>query len=342
MARERIGIMGGSFNPIHQRHIQIAECALKEARLSQVLVLPTGNPPHKREGLEPASQRFEMARLAVAGRPCFSASRIELDREGVIYTVDTLGILQKKFPGADFFYIIGEDTLLDLPNWKSPDKVFSLCSFLVCRRSSIDIAANPVCLALKARGASVQFLSLPPSSTSSTAIRQALAKGETSPHLAPQVLEYIRMMGLYGLPPSPPEAEAIYPRLRAALTGKRLIHSLLVASTARHLAQRHRLDENAATLAGLLHDCAKCLSLFQMQVIAKNHRMLLDKETLQSPDLLHGPVGAVIAEADYGVTNANVLAAIACHTTGKVGMLPLDMALFWQIRSSPPAGPIPR
>lgn len=130
---------GGSFNPIHDRHIAIAASALAEARLSRVIFLPTGNPPHKRpEGLEEAEHRFEMTRLATLREPHFTASRMELDREGVIYTVDTLTLLKKQMPNAEFFYIIGEDTLLDLPNWRTPDKVFPLCTFLVCRRTTAD------------------------------------------------------------------------------------------------------------------------------------------------------------------------------------------------------------
>ncbi len=328
MPKERIGIMGGSFNPIHQRHLDIAACALTESGLSRVVFLPTGNPPHKHEGLEPAEHRFEMTRLMVLDKPHFTASRIELDRSGVIYTVDTLTQLKSQFPGAELFYIIGEDTLLDLPNWREPDRVFSLCRFLVCRRSTMDARAHPVCRELEARGARFTFLSLPPVNISSTQVREKLRLKQTPAELAPQVTEYIRLMGLYGLAASPAEGPKAYPLLRQALTDKRFLHSILVAATARRLAEIHHLNPSQAALAGLLHDSAKCLPLSSLQQIAREHRLLLDKETLQSGNLLHGPVGAVLAETQYGVTDPNVLSAIACHTTGKVGMLPLDMVLF--------------
>ena len=90
MPRERIGIMGGSFNPIHVRHLEMAACAKNEFHLDRIIFLPTGNPPHKRVGLEDAEDRYEMTRLAVYGKPGFSASRMEIDREGIIYTADTL------------------------------------------------------------------------------------------------------------------------------------------------------------------------------------------------------------------------------------------------------------
>lgn len=328
MPKDRIGIMGGSFNPIHARHIEMAACARREFELDRILFLPTGNPPHKRAGLEDAEDRYEMTRLAVHGMPGFTASRMEIDREGIIYTVDTLGRLQKQMPDTAIDYIIGEDTLVDLPNWRKADKVFTMCRFLVCCRSSDEIRNHPYVGELHKRGATFAFLTLPPSGVSSTSIRAKLAGGEEVPEVPPQVEEYIRLMGLYGQQASPAGAAQLYPKLRSALSDKRLVHSLLVAHTARKLARIHGVNENRAALAGLLHDCAKCLPLSAMQHIARENRLLLDKETLQSGNLLHGPVGAVVAEKEYGITDPIILSSIRCHTTGKVGMLPLDMIVY--------------
>lgn len=325
---ERIGIMGGSFNPIHSRHLDLAVSALKEGRLTRVLFLPTGNPPHKKEGLAPAEDRFEMTRLALIGKPLFTASRIELDRSGTIYTLDTLLLLKKQFPFAELFYIIGEDTLLDLPNWHQPDEVFALCHFLVSRRMSDNAAIPSMRQELEARGARFTFLSLAPMDISSTDIRQSLSQGLEPNGLMPQVMEYIQIMGLYGVPASPPRATSFYPTLRSALSDKRLLHSLLVAHTARKLAQLHGEDPDAAALAGLLHDCAKCLPLPELKRIAQEQHLLLDEETLASQNLLHGPVGAELAKTRYGIDDPNILSAIGCHTVGKVGMLPLDMILY--------------
>ena len=328
MAKERIGLMGGSFNPIHERHLAIAACALAEAKLNRIIFLPTGNPPHKHDELAEADHRFEMTRLVTLREPRYTASRVEIDRSGVIYTVDTLGLLRKQMPDADLFYIIGEDTLLDLPNWRTPDKVFALCTFLVCRRTSEDASNHPQVSQLEARGAKFIFLSLPPLDISATDIRSALARGEAPAAVPLQVLEYIRIMGLYSVPSSPAHAMDMYPRLRETLSDRRLIHSLLVAATARCLARQHRLNEDQCALAGLLHDCAKCMPLQTLQRIARDHRLLLDKATLASDNLLHGPVGAVLAETEFGITDQNVLSAIRCHTLGRVGMLPTDMVLF--------------
>ena len=103
---------------------------------------------------------------------------------------------------------------------------------------------------------------------------------------------------------------------------------MLVTNTARRLARANGVDEDTAACAALLHDCAKCMPLSTLQRIAKDKRLLLDKETMQSENLLHGPVGAVVAEEEYGVADPNVISAIRCHTTGKIGMLPLDMIVY--------------
>ena len=335
MPKEKIGLMGGSFNPIHERHLEMAACALREAKLDRVLFLPTGNPPHKKEGLEDAEHRYEMTRLAVSGIAGFEPCRIELERKGTIYTVDTLTLLKKQLPNAEFYYIIGEDTLFDLPNWRKADKVFELTRFLVCRRDTHDPEDDPRCNKLRKQGCKFSFLSLPPRDVSSTAVRAELKEGGDPDELKPQVIEYIRLMGLYGKAPSPAMGEAAYARLKKNLSEKRLLHSLLVSWTARRLARQHGVNEDTAATAALLHDCAKCMPLSSMQQIAKDHRLLIDKITIQNGNLLHGPVGAVVAERDYGITDPNVLAAIRCHTTGKVGMLPLDMIVFLSDKIEP-------
>lgn len=341
MPKERIGVMGGSFNPIHERHVEMARAAQKEYALDRLIFLPTGNPPHKHQGLADAEDRYEMTRLAVFGLPGCSASRMELDRQGVIYTVDTLSAMQKQWPGAELYYIIGEDTLLDLPNWRKPDKVFTLCQFLVCCRTSEELEKLPLTKKLASRGAKLHFLSLPPREISATEVRRKLAAGEEAEELSPQVHQYIRVMGLYGCKPLRADGRAVYERLKQSLSDKRLMHSLLVADTARKLALLHGADPDTAELAGLLHDAAKCLPLGEMQRIVREKRLLLDKETLQSGNLLHGPAGAVLAQEEYGVSDPNILSAIRCHTTGKVGMLPLDLIVYLADKIEPSRRPYP-
>ena len=128
MARERIGIMGGTFDPIHQGHIRMAQSALESQRLDRVLMLPSGNPPHK-QGITPGIDRYRMVCAACAEVPGLEPCREEIDRSGVIYTVDTLSILHEKYPKAELFYIIGADTLMELHKWRCFETVLTLCTW---------------------------------------------------------------------------------------------------------------------------------------------------------------------------------------------------------------------
>ena len=108
-----IGLMGGSFNPIHRGHVALARAALDSGKVERVLFLPTGNPPHK-IGITPAEDRWRMVCCACALHDGLTPCRAEIDREGVIYTVDTLSILHQDYPKAELFYLIGTDTLMEL------------------------------------------------------------------------------------------------------------------------------------------------------------------------------------------------------------------------------------
>ena len=329
MAKERIGIMGGTFNPIHTGHIEMALRARDAAQLDQVLVIPSGNPPHK-TGIAPAEDRWRMVCAACAGARGLTPSRVELDRDGVIYTVDTLSILRQNYPKADFYYIIGSDTLMELKNWRRFETVLTLCTFLICPRATgytpAEIAAERA--RLEALGGKFQNVKMEVINVSSTDIRASLEDKSPTPLLPLPVREYCGLVGLYGMRPRVPQAQAWLPLLFRSLTAKRFSHTLAVAYTARHLAHAHGLDAEKAEIAGLLHDCAKCMPLPEMQRIADENRVTDDPGLRETDRLLHALVGAYIAQRDYGMRDPDVISAIANHTTGKPGMSRLDMAVF--------------
>jgi len=132
---EKIGIIGGTFDPIHYGHLFAAEFARGAVGLSRVIFVPSGNPPHKcYDGMAQAEDRFEMTRLAIEGNPGFDISRVEVDREGASYTADTLEFMSEIYPGAGLFFITGLDAALDIPNWHEPLKIVSFCKILVIAR----------------------------------------------------------------------------------------------------------------------------------------------------------------------------------------------------------------
>src|SRR5262245_39558001 len=134
----RLGIYGGSFDPVHYGHLLLAESAREQSRLDQVWFLPAATPPHKqqRELVSPR-QRVEMLELAILGQSPFLVSTLEIDRGGVSYTVDTLAAIHAQRPGDDIFLLIGADALADLPNWREPGRICSLATpAAVCRPDS--------------------------------------------------------------------------------------------------------------------------------------------------------------------------------------------------------------
>ncbi len=328
MAKERIGIMGGTFDPIHEGHLHMARCALDAAHLDRVLMVPTGNPPHKTD-IAPAEDRYRMVCAACAMFPQLEPSRIELDRPGKIYTVDTLSLLRQKYPKAELVYLIGSDTLMELRTWREWEKVLKLCSFLVCPRAC---RYSPHELVeerrlLQERGAQIVMADMDVVEVSSTGLREALRLGEPTPLLPIPVREYASACGLYGMHMLTPQIEAWMARLFAELTVKRFAHTLTVAHTARHLAPANGVDPFKAEVAGLLHDCAKCIPLKDMQTLCVGQPPVEDG-ILDCGALLHSIAGSYKAQRDYGVTDPEILSAIARHTTGTPGMTKLDMVVY--------------
>lgn len=137
--QNRVGLLGGTFNPVHNGHIKMAYIALYEFGLGEVVFLPLGDPPHKRqEFLATAEHRLEMIQLAISGETRFSVSTVETGRKGLTYTVDTLEILTRAQPQTSFYYIIGADTLFELENWKCYERVFFLTDFICIMRPGQD------------------------------------------------------------------------------------------------------------------------------------------------------------------------------------------------------------
>lgn len=195
----RIGLMGGSFNPIHEGHLNLARLAIKSGQVDCVIFLPTGNPPHKNRELADKHIRLDMVRLAISGEAGMSVSREEIDRDGVIYTVDTLTHLKAQSPEDHFIYLIGADTLRTLCTWRRVDDVIRLCSFLVLMRPG---EAEGETLALAARwrenGAQITLLEGELKDVSSSEIRRRCQAGENIDGLVPAaVAEYITRRQLY-------------------------------------------------------------------------------------------------------------------------------------------------
>lgn len=328
MAKERVGVLGGTFDPIHRGHIRMALSVLEAGHLDKLLILPSGDPPYK-NCLTCKENRWKMTVIACAEDSRLVPSRMEIDRDGTIYTVDTLMLLKKTYSKADLFFVIGADALLNLRKWDRYEEVIPLCTFLVCPRA---IPVPPDLFAAEKKrltemGARFVMVSMDPVTISSSAIRTDLAAGRSVSGLCVPVREFCMCKGLYGFPRRLDHSDEWIENLFIALNPHRFAHSLAVAYTARRLARVHGLNEDQAEQAGLLHDCAKCLPIKEMQQIAREHSLTDDPEVMKSSALLHSLVGAWVARNKYGMADPEVLDAISWHNTGRPGMSSLEMCV---------------
>jgi nicotinate-nucleotide adenylyltransferase len=191
----RLGVMGGTFDPIHYGHLVTAEEALEQFELEGVLFVPTGRPWMKEhEVVSPPEDRYLMTVIATASNPLFSVSRIEVDRDGPTYTVETLRSLKADLD-ADLFFVTGADAILEMFQWKEPEELFELAHFIAATRPGYDIAGFEVPAHAKD---AVSVMNIPALAISSTDIRSRVQAGGPIRYLVPEgVKSYIEKAGLY-------------------------------------------------------------------------------------------------------------------------------------------------
>jgi nicotinate-nucleotide adenylyltransferase len=197
----KLGILGGTFDPIHYGHLLIAEMAREGLRLERVLFVPAGDPPHKQEQQKSGAQhRRRMVELAIEDNPYFEVSLIDLDRPGPNYTVETIQLIRTGYDLAadDCFFIIGGDSLADLPTWREPDKLVRLCRLAVAHRPGYQPDLAGLEATIPGLSARLDWIETPAIDLSSTLIRARAAAGQSIRYQVPeQVRAYIRQYELY-------------------------------------------------------------------------------------------------------------------------------------------------
>ncbi len=197
----KIGVMGGTFNPVHYGHLLIAENAYEQYGLEHVFFMPTGRSPHK-DGRQiiSAAQRCEMVRLAIDGNPHFSCSDYETTKADVSYTYLTLQAFTQRFPGTELYFIMGADSLADFEHWLHPEEISRLSTILVAVRDELNIKElMPIREHLKkAYHAKIAFINTPGFSVSSRLIRKRVTEHSSIRYLVPDAVEqYIRQHHIY-------------------------------------------------------------------------------------------------------------------------------------------------
>lgn len=335
---KKIGILGGTFNPIHNGHLNIADAARKHFDLDEIWFLPAGIPPHKNIANEiDPRERLEMVQCAIRNVPHFKLCDIEISKKTPCYSWETLETLYNiHHKDTTFYFIIGEDSFFSFEHWVHPERI--------CRYCKVIVAGRP----MKSRESEVsfknhilnyqnifhtEFLRVPVEEMdiSSSMLRSYYESGENdlaAKYLPQTVHNYIIERQLYEPIPTMEQIASIQKELKKELKHDRYEHTMGVMYTAANLAFSQKYPPTKAMMAGLLHDCAKCMSDEERLSICKENDIEVRPIEIQHPHLLHGKVGAYLAKTKYGICDPQILRAIAVHTTGVPEMSLLDKIIY--------------
>ena len=330
---ERIGIFGGTFNPPHIGHIQAAQQATTALGLSKLLLIPDRIAPHKQlpENSPSPEQRLDMLRIAVADCPRIQVSDIELCREGVSYTVETVTALKKLYPRSELVLLMGTDMFLSFDSWKNAKKILKNTTLGVfCRGEKNEEAAiKEKRSELQRQGAKVELVKNDVIPISSTQMRRLLAFRCAGELLPEGVEAYIRENGLYdvsaqwkNLPMEELERVVI-----GLLNPNRVDHVLGCRDAAVDLAKRWGADVTDAARAGILHDITKALDGPLQLTLCRAYGKILSDFSRRYPKTLHALTGSLVAERIFG-EKREVVSAIRSHTTGKPDMNLLETIIY--------------
>lgn len=312
--RMKIGIFGGSFDPVHSAHVRMVRAAIARLGLDKVFVVPSFLAPHKTAGARAsADQRYELLRIAFRKEKKVEISDFELRGEGTSYTYLTCRHFRALYPEAELYFLVGADMFEDFPTWKMPEDILSNVTLAVVPRGGMPDEAA------KARfrerfSAEVAEVPFAGSDVSSTAIRVSLGFGLRPAALDGKVYSYIKRSGLYAQPVISAALKLERPERRR--------HSLRVALMACARARSLGLSEEKTLLAAALHDCGKSVPL-QSYLLAG-----FDVPYGVPAPVMHQFTGAYLAEHVFGVTDREVLDAIRYHTSGRAGMGTLEKLIY--------------
>lgn len=330
----KIGIYGGSFNPPHAGHISAAKQALHALKLDQLLLIPVSAAPHKTMPHLTASgqDRLAMLELSAQGLPGLEPCDVELRREGVSYTVDTLRILKGQFPEDTFTLLMGTDMFLSFESWRAAEEICGMAELGALYRG--EKGEKEQMEAQKQRleerfSAKITLVKNQAVEISSTDVRRLLIFRCAGDYLRPGVESYIREKGLYetskdlqSLPME--ELEQIVVSL---LHPQRVAHVLGCRDTAVALARHYGANETDAARAGILHDITKVLPPAQQLLLCQTYGVELDAFSRANAKTLHALTGSLVAERIFGENKA-VCSAICHHTTGCANMTLLEKIIY--------------
>ena len=310
----KIALFGGSFDPIHNEHIEYIKAAKAALALDKVLVIPSFVAPHKETGAAVSGEdRLNMCRIALQDLPFAEACDFEVSRKETSYTYITVEHFAKEYAGDELYFLVGADMLENFFSWKNPERILAASTLVACGRGAGTVSQMHE--QFKARFSAdyleVDFIG---ADISSTQIRVGLAFGMGSDALDPRVLSYIEAKGLYARP--------VILSALALEKEERKCHSYRVALMAVARARSLHISAEKALLAAALHDCGKYVPMDSPKLEG-----FVPPDGVPAP-VMHQYVGAYLAEHLFGIKDEEILDAIRYHTSGREDMTPLGKLIF--------------
>ena len=330
---ERIGIFGGTFNPPHVGHIESAKQAVAQLQLDKLLFVPAHIAPNKQGALPGVTdaQRLDMLKIAAREVPNGEVCDVELRREGVSYTYETILELKKAYPQAEFVLLMGSDVFLRFDQWVNAQLIAENATLGIFYRGGKNEIQQVECKKAelaekKIRGRVIDSQIL---DVSSSQMRRMLAFSCAKPFLPRGVYDYIQENGLYdthadfkNLP-----MEEMEPLVVRLLKANRVAHVLGCRDTAVQMAKHWGADVTDAARAGILHDITKALDGPLQLTLCREYGTILDEFSHRYPKTLHALTGSLVAREIFGENDA-VVSAIEHHTTGRAGMSLLEKIIY--------------
>ena len=337
----KLGILGGSFNPVHNGHLFLADKAISALNLDRVIFVPAYRSPFKLDakGMESSgSDRLLMLAAAAAGDPRYAIEDCEIVRKGVSYTLNTLeDIIERYLPDGKPALIIGDDLAADFPKWHGSKRILELADIVIARRLSGGESDKKIEYPYPHIFIDNEVMDI-----SSREVRQRISEGGSWRPLVPAearaIIEEKRLYG-YDRISAKGYSRTVIMRIeaeaRGTLSAERFIHSKNTAIHASDMCRRFNLDPMAGYLAGIAHDLAKQMSNKQVLKIVKSDKMGISAIEKDKPNLLHGRAAAVLLKDRFCINNEDVLEAVALHTSGSGKMGPLAKVIYIADKTEP-------
>ena len=331
---DRLAVLGGTFDPFHFGHLAVADAVMRNFAPKRFLFMPAGEPPNKIGQKKTGGEfRFNMVLSSICKYPSYDVSRMEIDRPGASYTVDTMQALREIcLPGADIYLCIGADAFLEILTWKDVSRLLGLCDVIVISRPG---SPETVSFANRLKGETdckIHHLDMPLLEISSKKLREKLIAGQDVRCFMPtEAEEYARKYRLYSAEETaltPERFEEVKARIKQVLSARRFLHTLGTIEESERLAEHYGADVNKARWAALLHDCTKEYSASKKHRLCELWNIPLDEILVSNIDITHSLLSSESAKRDYNVQDEDVLKAIRYHTTGNENMSLLDKIIY--------------